>query len=193
LDIGWLPSHGGPGETPRCTSPVSIAQSSITFSSSLRSVRLLAWFRKKGSPLNLVVNLDVPDEIILARISDRWVHLPSGRVYNLSYNRPRVDGIDDQTGEPLTKRPDDNPVRYGGAKIEIGFNKHVLVTSLKGNFCSPTAGILFIHFATLGLLQFPTDSPFPRLESKSCFATRWYIRRNMATIRACSALGCTRS
>jgi len=68
-----------------------------------------AHLRKKGSPLNLVVNLDVPDEVILARISDRWVHLPSGRVYNLSYNRPRVDGLDDETGEPLTKRPDDNP------------------------------------------------------------------------------------
>lgn len=58
------------------------------------------------------MNLDVPDEVILARISDRWVHLPSGRVYNLSYNRPRVDGLDDETGEPLTKRPDDNPVRH---------------------------------------------------------------------------------
>lgn len=68
--------------------------------------------RKQGTPLNLVVSLDVPDEVILARISDRWVHLPSGRVYNLSYNRPRVDGIDDETGEPLTKRPDDNPVRH---------------------------------------------------------------------------------
>lgn len=68
-----------------------------------------AHLRKQGTPLNLVVNLDVPDEIILARISDRWVHLPSGRVYNLSYNQPRVDGIDDETGEPLTKRPDDNP------------------------------------------------------------------------------------
>jgi nucleoside-triphosphate--adenylate kinase len=67
--------------------------------------------RKQGLPLSLVVNLDVPDEVILARISDRWVHLPSGRVYNLSYNRPRVDGLDDETGEPLTKRPDDNPVR----------------------------------------------------------------------------------
>jgi len=65
--------------------------------------------QKQGYPLNLVVNLDVPDEAILSRISDRWVHLPSGRVYNLSYNRPRVDGLDDETGEPLTKRPDDNP------------------------------------------------------------------------------------
>jgi len=61
-------------------------------------------------PLTLVVNLDVPDEVILSRISDRWVHLPSGRVYNMSYNAPRVQGFDDQTGEPLTKRPDDNPV-----------------------------------------------------------------------------------
>ncbi|KAH9001156.1 ADK-domain-containing protein [Lactarius akahatsu] len=68
-----------------------------------------AHLRKQGLPLSLVVNLDVPDEVILARISDRWIHLPSGRVYNLSYNRPRVDGLDDETGEPLTKRPDDNP------------------------------------------------------------------------------------
>lgn len=43
--------------------------------------------------------------------ADRWVHLPSGRVYSLSYNRPRVDGRDDLTGEHLSKRPDDNPVR----------------------------------------------------------------------------------
>jgi nucleoside-triphosphate--adenylate kinase len=73
----------------------------------------LLWFSKQGLPLSLVVNLDVPDEVIHARISDRWVHLPSGRVYNISYNRPRVDGLDDETGEPLTKRPDDNPVRVG--------------------------------------------------------------------------------
>jgi len=65
--------------------------------------------RARNTPLSLVVNLDVADEIILSRISDRWVHLPSGRVYNLSYNPPKVPGLDDATGEPLTKRPDDNP------------------------------------------------------------------------------------
>ena len=59
-----------------------------------------------------MVNIDVADEIILGRISDRWVHLPSGRVYNLSYNPPKVAGLDDETGEPLTKRPDDNPVSF---------------------------------------------------------------------------------
>lgn len=66
--------------------------------------------RRQGYPLSLIVNLDVADEIILSRISDRWVHLPSGRVYNLSYNPPKVPGLDDETGEPLAKRPDDNPV-----------------------------------------------------------------------------------
>ncbi|KDR81658.1 hypothetical protein GALMADRAFT_239746 [Galerina marginata CBS 339.88] len=68
-----------------------------------------AHLKKRNTPLTLVVNLDVPDDVILSRISDRWVHLPSGRVYNMSYNRPRVQGFDDQTGEPLTKRADDNP------------------------------------------------------------------------------------
>lgn len=72
---------------------------------------LTAALRNQGTPLSLVVNLDVADGVILSRISDRWVHLPSGRVYNMSYNRPKVEGFDDETGEPLTKRPDDNPVR----------------------------------------------------------------------------------
>lgn len=56
-----------------------------------------------------MISLDVPDEVILNRISERWIHLPSGRVYNMSYNRPKVDGLDDETGESLVKRPDDNP------------------------------------------------------------------------------------
>lgn len=66
--------------------------------------------RNRSIPLTLIVNLDVPDEVILSRISDRYVHLPSGRVYNMSYNKPNVPGFDDITGEALTKRPDDNPV-----------------------------------------------------------------------------------
>ncbi|CAM0136154.1 Adenylate kinase 2 [Umbelopsis sp. WA50703] len=64
---------------------------------------------KSFQPLNLVINLSVPEEVILGRIMDRWVHIPSGRVYNLSYNPPKVTGRDDVTGEPLSKRADDNP------------------------------------------------------------------------------------
>ena len=58
--------------------------------------------------MDMVVHLDVPEEEILGRIKDRWIHAPSGRVYNSIYNPPKVAGIDDVTGEPLTKRPDDD-------------------------------------------------------------------------------------
>ncbi|VEU22672.1 DEKNAAC103751 [Brettanomyces naardenensis] len=63
-------------------------------------------------PINLVVELGVPPEVILDRISNRWVHSASGRVYNLKYNPPKVPFKDDVTGEPLTKRTDDNPETF---------------------------------------------------------------------------------
>ena len=57
------------------------------------------------------MNLDVPRDVILERIANRMVHAPSGRVYNMNWNPPKVPGYDDVTGEKLTRRPDDCPVR----------------------------------------------------------------------------------
>jgi hypothetical protein len=66
--------------------------------------------------------------VILMCLSDRWVHLPSGRVYNTSYNRPRVEGRDDVTGELLVRRPDDNEVcTYYGAFIVCAADDAVIV------------------------------------------------------------------
>lgn len=62
---------------------------------------------KYETSLTLVVELDVPENVILERIENRYVHIPSGRVYNLQYKPPKVPGVDDITGEPLSKRPDD--------------------------------------------------------------------------------------
>ncbi|PBP20791.1 hypothetical protein BUE80_DR008118 [Diplocarpon rosae] len=59
-------------------------------------------------PINLVVSLKTPFEVILERIAGRWIHAPSGRVYNTTFNAPKVPGRDDITGEPLTKREDDD-------------------------------------------------------------------------------------
>jgi hypothetical protein len=50
----------------------------------------------------------VPDEVLIDRIENRWVHLPSGRIYNTTYNPPKTAGKDDVTGEDLIKRMDDN-------------------------------------------------------------------------------------
>ncbi|KAH6609480.1 adenylate kinase [Trichoderma cornu-damae] len=63
-------------------------------------------------PMNLVVSIQTPFSVILERIAGRWVHEPSGRVYNTTFNRPRVPGRDDVTGEPLVQRPDDNEETY---------------------------------------------------------------------------------
>ncbi|KAF2730173.1 adenylate kinase-like protein [Polyplosphaeria fusca] len=60
-------------------------------------------------PINMVVNIQTPSEVIIERISNRWVHAPSGRVYNTTFNAPKVPGRDDVTGEPLTRREDDDP------------------------------------------------------------------------------------
>lgn len=72
---------------------------------------LVPVLRPHGADINFVVELNVPPEAILDRIANRWVH-SSGRVYNLQYNPPKVPFKDDVTGEPLFKRPDDNPETF---------------------------------------------------------------------------------
>lgn len=53
-----------------------------------------------GVKLDYVVEIAVPDEDIVQRMSGRWVHLASGRTYNVQSNPPKVAGKDDVTGEP---------------------------------------------------------------------------------------------
>ncbi|KAK4094322.1 hypothetical protein Purlil1_927 [Purpureocillium lilacinum] len=63
-------------------------------------------------PINLAVSIKTPFSVILERIAGRWVHEPSGRVYNTTFNAPRVPGRDDVTGEALVQRPDDTEEVY---------------------------------------------------------------------------------
>jgi adenylate kinase len=58
-------------------------------------------------PIDAVLEIDVPDEEIVARMSGRRVHPPSGRTYHVRFNPPRREGLDDVTGEPLVQREDD--------------------------------------------------------------------------------------
>jgi adenylate kinase len=64
---------------------------------------------EKVIPFNFVVNIQTPTDIIIDRICNRWVHAPSGRVYNTTFNPPKQPGLDDITGEVLTRRADDDP------------------------------------------------------------------------------------
>lgn len=63
--------------------------------------------RDNGIEIDYVLEFDVPDEIIVDRMSGRRVHPGSGRVYHVEHNPPKVEGKDDETGEDLVVRPDD--------------------------------------------------------------------------------------
>ena len=60
-----------------------------------------------GVETDVVLEIDVPDDEIVKRLSGRRVHLDSGRVYHIEFNPPAEPGIDDVSGEPLFQRPDD--------------------------------------------------------------------------------------
>jgi adenylate kinase len=60
-----------------------------------------------GVKLDYVLEIDVPFEAIIERMSGRRAHVASGRTYHVKFNPPKVEGKDDITGEPLIQREDD--------------------------------------------------------------------------------------
>jgi adenylate kinase len=57
--------------------------------------------------IDSVIEIKVPEEEIVKRLSGRRVHLDSGRIYHVLFDPPKVEGKDDETGEPLIQRDDD--------------------------------------------------------------------------------------
>ncbi len=64
--------------------------------------------REAGVAIDYVLEIDVPAEEIIVRMSGRRAHLASGRTYHVKFNPPKVEGKDDVTGEPLVQRDDDH-------------------------------------------------------------------------------------
>jgi adenylate kinase len=62
-----------------------------------------------GIQFTHVIEIYVDDKVIVNRMSGRRVHPGSGKNYHIAYNPPKVEGIDDETGEPLIQREDDKP------------------------------------------------------------------------------------
>jgi len=63
--------------------------------------------KEAGIAIDAVIEIDVPDSEIVNRMSGRRAHLASGRTYHVTFNPPKVDGKDDETGEDLVQRDDD--------------------------------------------------------------------------------------
>ena len=72
-----------------------------------RSPEQVEAMKEAGVPIDYVLEIDVPDSEIVARMGGRRVHVASGRTYHVKVNPPKVEGKDDVTGEPLIQRDDD--------------------------------------------------------------------------------------
>ncbi len=72
-----------------------------------RTIAQAEAMRDAAVKLDAVLEIDVPDDVIIERMSGRVFHIASGRSYHVKFNPPKVAGKDDVTGEPLIQRDDD--------------------------------------------------------------------------------------
>lgn len=88
--------------------------------------------KKTGIPIDFVLEISVPDDEIVRRISGRRVDPVSGRTYHIVYNPPKVEGKDDVTGNPLIQRDDDKEdvVRH---RLEVYHNQTEALVKFYGD------------------------------------------------------------
>ena len=84
-------------------------QSGFLFDGFPRTIPQAEALIERSVEINFVVEIDVPDEEIITRMSGRRMHPGSGRNYHIEFNPPKIADIDDESGEPLVQREDDNP------------------------------------------------------------------------------------
>ncbi|HAJ72394.1 MAG TPA: adenylate kinase [Methylophilaceae bacterium] len=82
-------------------------QAGFLFDGFPRTIPQAEAMKQAGVGIDYVVEIDVPDEAIVERMSGRRSHPASGRTYHIKFNPPKVAGKDDVTGEELVQRDDD--------------------------------------------------------------------------------------
>jgi len=96
--------------------------------------------KEAGINVDYVLEIDVPDESIVERMSGRWSHPASGRSYHVKFNPPQVAGIDDVSGEALVQREDDKAetvkkrlaVYHNQTKVLLGYYNEWAQSGLPG-------------------------------------------------------------
>ena len=89
--------------------------------------------QEAGIALDAVVEIDVPDEAIVERISGRRVHPASGRSYHIVHNPPKVADKDDETGEDLVQR-DDDKAETVQKRLAVYHEQTAVLVGFYGNF-----------------------------------------------------------
>ena len=121
--------------------------------------------KEAGVAIDAVVDIDVPDEEIIKRMSGRRVHLASGRTYHVTFNPPKAEGKDDVTGEPLIQRDDDKEETVK-KRLDV---YHAQTEPLIGYYreweaSGETAAPKYIRIAGVGQVNEIRDSIFSELD-----------------------------
>jgi adenylate kinase len=109
-----------------------------------------------GVSIDTVIEIVVADEEIVKRMAGRRVHLQSGRTYHVLFNPPKVDGLDDVTGEPLIQRDDD---REETVRKRLSVY-HEQTKPLVGYYSAPGAQVKFNSIAGVGSVDEITQKVF---------------------------------
>ncbi|MFK7914057.1 MAG: adenylate kinase [Pseudomonadales bacterium] len=100
--------------------------------------------------IDCVVEISVPDESIVERMSGRRVHMASGRTYHVTFNPPKVENIDDETGEALIQRDDDKEDTVRERLAVYHEQTHPLVEFYQARSASAEAKVRYVSVDGLG-------------------------------------------
>ena len=119
-----------------------------------------------GVDIDYVIEIDVNDEEIIKRLSGRRVHPESGRTYHVLFNTPKVEGIDDISGEPLVQRDDDKEETIK-KRLEVYHEQTELLIGYYSDLARTLTGHApkYKKFKGIGSLESIRDQIFKVLDS----------------------------
>lgn len=119
-----------------------------------------------GVKIDYVLEIDVPFEAIIERMSGRRSHSVSGRTYHVKYNPPKIDGVDDVTGEPLIQREDDKEATVA-KRLEVynAQTRPLVAYYSKWSEAAPDAAPKYRNISGTGSVEQITERAFGALSS----------------------------
>ena len=118
-----------------------------------RTINQADALKLEGIKINYCVEVKVPDDDIVERMSGRRVHLSSGRTYHVKFNPPQEAGKDDITGGELIQRVDDNETIVRGRLKIYHQQTEPLVKYYRTDANNPETGTKFIAINGVGTLE----------------------------------------
>ncbi|MGZ4979893.1 MAG: adenylate kinase [Methylobacter sp.] len=125
-----------------------------------RTIAQAEGLNEMGVNIDTVIEIVVEDEEIVKRMAGRRVHLQSGRTYHVEFNPPKVDELDDVTGEPLVQRDDDKEETVR-KRLSV---YHEQTKPLVGYYSAPERQVKFSSIAGVGSVDKITQKVFAVLE-----------------------------